>query len=101
MDILRFINDRVGRITGAMKLAPGCMPSVTREPHNWGGALECELAFRCELAMPYNEFLDLMYSTGYTDRPWFKDRFRISAGVFLLSEPISYQQRSSRWHKEE
>jgi hypothetical protein len=59
VDVLRFIVDNVGGITGGMKIAAmaECF-GMECAPHNWGDTLDHAVHFHCELAMPNNVFFE-------------------------------------------
>ena len=77
-DVVRFIVDNVGGITGGMKVArlAECF-SMECQPHNWGTTLDHAVHFHCELAMPNCVWFEMTQPQGITDRPYFKDRIRI------------------------
>jgi L-alanine-DL-glutamate epimerase-like enolase superfamily enzyme len=77
-DVVRFIVDNVGGITGGMKVArlAECF-SMECQPHNWGTTLDHAVHFHCELAMPNNIWFEMTQPQGITDRPYFKDQIRI------------------------
>ena len=77
-DVVRFIVDNIGGITGGMKvgLLAECF-GMECQPHNWGTALDHAVHFHCELAMPNNIWFEMTQPEGITDQPFFKDRIRI------------------------
>jgi L-alanine-DL-glutamate epimerase-like enolase superfamily enzyme len=77
-DVVRFVVDNIGGITGGMKVArlAECF-GMECQPHNWGTALDHAVHFHCELAMPNNVWFEMTQPQGITDRPYFKDRIRI------------------------
>jgi len=77
-DVVRFIVDNVGGITGGMKVArlAECF-GMECQPHNWGTTLDHAVHFHCELAMPNCIWFEMTQPQGITDRPYFKDRMRI------------------------
>jgi L-alanine-DL-glutamate epimerase-like enolase superfamily enzyme len=77
-DVVRFIVDNIGGITGGMKVArlAECF-GMECQPHNWGTALDHAVHFHCELAMPNNMWFEMTQPQGITDRPYFKDQIRI------------------------
>jgi len=77
-DVVRFIVDNIGGITGGMKVArlAECF-GMECQPHNWGTALDHAVHFHCELAMPNNVWFEMTQPQGSTDRPYFKDQIRI------------------------
>ena len=77
-DVVRFVVDNIGGITGGMKVArlAECF-GMECQPHNWGTALDHAVHFHCELAMPNNIWFEMTQPQGITDRPYFKDQIRI------------------------
>jgi L-alanine-DL-glutamate epimerase-like enolase superfamily enzyme len=77
-DVVRFVVDNIGGITGGMKVArlAECF-GMECQPHNWGTALDHAVHFHCELAMPNNIWFEMTQPQGSTDRPYFKDQIRI------------------------
>jgi L-alanine-DL-glutamate epimerase-like enolase superfamily enzyme len=77
-DVVRFVVDNIGGITGGMKVArlAECF-SMECQPHNWGTALDHAVHFHCELAMPNCIWFEMTQPQGITDRPYFKDQIRI------------------------
>ena len=77
-DVVRFVVDNIGGITGGMKVArlAECF-GMECQPHNWGTALDHAVHFHCELAMPNNVWFEMTQPQGITDRPYFKDQIRI------------------------
>jgi L-alanine-DL-glutamate epimerase-like enolase superfamily enzyme len=90
VDVVRFIVDNVGGITGGMKIAhlAECC-GMECAPHNWGDTLEQAVHFHCELAMPNNLFYEMTIPQGIFDPPYIKDPARISADgyVYAPSKP--------------
>jgi len=83
-DVVRFIVDNIGGITGGMKVArmAECF-GMECQPHNWGTALDHAVHFHCELAMPNNIWFEMTQPQGSTDRPYFKDHIRIDAEGYV------------------
>ena len=83
-DVVRFVVDNIGGITGGMKVArlAECF-GMECQPHNWGTALDHAVHFHCELAMPNCVWFEMTQPQGITDRPYFKDRIRIDKGGFV------------------
>jgi len=79
LDVVRFITDNVGGITGGMKVArlAECF-GMECAPHNWGDLFDHAVHFHCELAMPNNVWFEMTAPQGSSDRPYFKDRIRIA-----------------------
>ena len=86
VDVLRFIVDNVGGITGGMKvaaLAECC--GLECAPHNWGDTLDHAVHFHCELAMPNNVFFEMTVPQGSYERPYMKDRIRIAKDGYVYA----------------
>jgi L-alanine-DL-glutamate epimerase-like enolase superfamily enzyme len=83
-DVVRFIVDNIGGITGGMKVArlAECF-GMECQPHNWGTALDHAVHFHCELAMPNNIWFEMTQPQGITDRPYFKDQIRIDKDGYV------------------
>lgn len=79
VDVVRFIVDNVGGITGGMKIArlAECF-GMECAPHNWGNVFDHAVHFHCELAMPNNLWFEMTVPQGTGDRPYMKDRIRIA-----------------------
>jgi L-alanine-DL-glutamate epimerase-like enolase superfamily enzyme len=79
VDVVRFIVDNVGGITGGMKIARLAeLFGMECAPHNWGEAFDHAVHFHCELAMPNNVWFEMTVPQGSGDRPYMKDKIRIS-----------------------
>jgi L-alanine-DL-glutamate epimerase-like enolase superfamily enzyme len=83
-DIVRFIVDNIGGISGGMKVArlAECF-GMECQPHNWGTALDHAVHFHCELAMPNNVWFEMTQPQGITDQPYFKDKIRIDKDGYV------------------
>ncbi|MBS1877648.1 MAG: mandelate racemase/muconate lactonizing enzyme family protein [Acidobacteria bacterium] len=84
VDVVRFIVDNVGGITGGMKIAAmaECF-GLECAPHNWGDTLDHAVHFHCELAMPNDVWFEMTIPQGVYDHPWMKDRIRVAADGFV------------------
>jgi L-alanine-DL-glutamate epimerase-like enolase superfamily enzyme len=80
VDVVRFIVDNVGGITGGMKVAAlaECF-GLECAPHNWGETLDHAVHFHCELAMPNNVWFEMTVPQGVYDHPWMKDKIRVAS----------------------
>ncbi len=83
-DVVRFVVDNIGGITGGMKVArlAECF-GMECQPHNWGSALDHAVHFHCELAMPNCIWFEMTQPQGITDQPYFKDRIRIDKDGYV------------------
>jgi L-alanine-DL-glutamate epimerase-like enolase superfamily enzyme len=84
VDVVRFIVDNIGGITGGMKVAAmaECF-GLECAPHNWGDALDHAVHFHCELAMPNNVWFEMTVPQGSSDRPYVKDKIRIDKDGYV------------------
>lgn len=83
-DVVRFIVDNIGGITGGMKVArlAECF-GMECQPHNWGTALDHAVHFHCEMAMPNCVWFEMTQPQGITDQPFFKDKIRIDKDGYV------------------
>ena len=90
VDVVRFIVDNVGGITGGMKVAAlaECF-GLECAPHNWGDTLDHAVHFHCELAMPNNVWFEMTVPQGTLEQPYMKDRIRVAQDgyVYAPSKP--------------
>jgi len=86
VDVVRFIVDNVGGITGGMKIAnlAECF-GLECAPHNWGDTLEQAVHFHCELAMPNSTFFEMTIPQGYYDPPYLKDRIQVAPDGYVYA----------------
>jgi L-alanine-DL-glutamate epimerase-like enolase superfamily enzyme len=86
VDVVRFIVDNVGGITGGMKIArlAECF-SLECAPHNWGETLDHAVHFHCELAMPNNVWFEMTVPQGSGDRPYMKDTIRVAKDGYVYA----------------
>ncbi len=84
VDVVRFIVDNVGGITGGMKIAnlAECF-GMECAPHNWGDTLDHAVHFHCELAMPNNVWFEMTVPQGVYSSPYMKDQIRIAADGYV------------------
>jgi L-alanine-DL-glutamate epimerase-like enolase superfamily enzyme len=85
-DVVRFIVDNVGGITGGMKLAAmsECF-GMECAPHNWGDTLDHAVHFHCELAMPNNLWFEMTVPQGVYDAPYMKDHIRVAEDGYVYA----------------
>ena len=86
VDVVRFIVDNVGGITGGMKIAAlaECF-GMECAPHNWGDTLDHAVHFHCELAMPNNAFFEMTVPQGVLERSYMKVRIRIAQDGYVYA----------------
>ena len=84
LDVVRFIVDNVGGITGGMKIARLAeLFGMECAPHNWGEAFDHAVHFHCELAMPNNVWFEMTVPQGSSDRPYVKEKFRVATDGYV------------------
>jgi L-alanine-DL-glutamate epimerase-like enolase superfamily enzyme len=85
-DVVRFVVDNVGGITGGLKLAhmAECF-EMECAPHNWGEVFDHAVHFHLELAMPNNLWFEMTAPQGSADRPYMKDKFRIQPDGYVYA----------------
>jgi L-alanine-DL-glutamate epimerase-like enolase superfamily enzyme len=84
LDVVRYIVDNVGGITGGMKVARLAETfGLDCAPHNWGDAFDHAVHFHCELAMPNNTWFELTQPQTASDRPYILDKIRIDKDGYV------------------
>jgi L-alanine-DL-glutamate epimerase-like enolase superfamily enzyme len=84
-DVLRFVTDNVGGITGGMKIArlAECC-GMECSPHGVGGEMYQAAHLHCELAMPNSAFIEVPWPQGARDQQsYLKDRIRVAADGYV------------------
>ena len=90
MDVVRFIVDNVGGITGGMKIARLAeLFGMECAPHNWGNGFDHAVHFHCELAMPNNLWFEMTVPQGSSDLPYVKDKFRVAQDGYVYASAKS------------
>ena len=84
VDVLRFIVDNVGGITGGMKIAhlAECNGMMV-EPHNWGDTFDHAVHFHCELAIHNGDFFEMKVPQGLGDSVYVKDLIRVEKDGYV------------------
>jgi L-alanine-DL-glutamate epimerase-like enolase superfamily enzyme len=86
VEVVRFVVDHVGGITGGMKIANLAECSgLECTPHNWGDTLEQAVHFHCELAMPNSTFFEMTIPQSYYDPPYLKDRIQVAPDGYVYA----------------
>jgi L-alanine-DL-glutamate epimerase-like enolase superfamily enzyme len=83
---VRLIADNVGGLSGSMRV--GLLADahgLECAPHNWGNVLDLALHFHLELALPNVNWFEMPFPAEYTDRPYFKYKFRIDEQGYVLA----------------
>jgi D-galactarolactone cycloisomerase len=97
---VRLIADNVGGISGSMRV--GLLADahgLECAPHNWGNVLDLALHFHLELALPNVYWFEMPFPAEFTDRPYFKYKFRIDSDGYVpapteagLGYPIDHNE---------
>jgi L-alanine-DL-glutamate epimerase-like enolase superfamily enzyme len=81
---VRCIIDNVGGISGGMRV--GLLADahgLEAAPHNWGNEFDLIVAFHLELALPNAYWFEMPFPAEYTDRPYFKYKFRAGQDGYI------------------
>ncbi len=84
LDIVRFIADNIGGITGGLRvcqLADAFNMEV--QPHNWGNVMDLAVHFQLELASNNSNWFEMPWPPEYADRVYHKDKFRIDKEGYI------------------
>lgn len=74
---VRPIADNCGGLSGSMRVGLlGDANGLECEPHNWGNEFDLMVAFHVELALPNSYWFEMPFPAEYSDRPYFKYKFR-------------------------
>ena len=78
LDIVRFIADNIGGITGGLRVCQLAEAfGMECQPHNWGNVMDLAVHFQLELAANNNYWFEMPWPMEYVDRPYHKDTFRV------------------------
>jgi L-alanine-DL-glutamate epimerase-like enolase superfamily enzyme len=78
LDIVRFIADNIGGITGGIRVCQLAEAfGMECQPHNWGNVMDLAVHFQLELAANNNYWFEMPWPMEYVDRPYHKDTFRV------------------------
>ena len=93
VDVVRFIVDNIGGITGGMKvshMAECCGLEVV--PHNWGTIFDHAVHFHCELAAPNSPFFEMTQqtrdgksATTVVSSPYIKDSITVAEDGYVYA----------------
>jgi L-alanine-DL-glutamate epimerase-like enolase superfamily enzyme len=86
LSVVRLIADNVGGISGSMRV--GLLADahgLECAPHNWGNVLDLAVHFHVELALPNAFWFEMPFPAEYTDRSYFKHKFRIDSEGYVLA----------------
>ena len=84
LDIVRFIADNIGGITGGIQVCHMAEAfGLECQPHNWGNVMDLAVHFQLELACNNNYWFEMPWPTEYPDRVYHKDKFRVDKEGFI------------------
>ena len=84
LDIVRFIADNIGGITGGMRVCQlAAAFGLECQPHNWGNAMDLAVHFQLELAASTNYWFEMPWPMEYADRVYHKDKIRIDQDGYV------------------
>jgi D-galactarolactone cycloisomerase len=84
LDIVRFIADNIGGITGGMRVCQlAAAFGMECQPHNWGNPMDLAVHFQLELAADNNYWFEMPWPMEYVDRVYHKDKFRVDKDGYV------------------
>jgi L-alanine-DL-glutamate epimerase-like enolase superfamily enzyme len=84
LDIVRFIADNIGGITGGMRVCQLAEAfNMECQPHNWGNVMDLAVHFQLELAANNNYWFEMPWPMEYVDRVYHKDKFRVDKDGYV------------------
>ncbi len=84
LDIVRFIADNIGGITGGMRICQLAEAfGMECQPHNWGNPMDLAVHFQLELAASNNYWFEMPWPMEYVDRVYHKDKFRVDRDGYV------------------
>jgi L-alanine-DL-glutamate epimerase-like enolase superfamily enzyme len=84
LDIVRFIADNIGGITGGMRVCQlAAAFGMECQPHNWGNVMDLAVHFQLELASDNSNWFEMPWPMEYSDRVYHKDKFRIDQDGYV------------------
>jgi L-alanine-DL-glutamate epimerase-like enolase superfamily enzyme len=89
LDIVRFIADNIGGITGGMRVCQlAAAFGLECQPHNWGNVMDLAVHFQLELAASTNYWFEMPWPMEFADRVYHQDRFRVDKDGYV-NEPAA------------
>ncbi len=86
LDIVRFIADNIGGITGGIRVCQLAEAfGMECQPHNWGNVMDLAVHFQLELAAKNSNWFEMPWPMEYSDRAYHKDKFRIDKDGYVLA----------------
>jgi L-alanine-DL-glutamate epimerase-like enolase superfamily enzyme len=84
LDIVRFIADNIGGITGGIRICQLAEAfGMEVQPHNWGNVMDLAVHFQLELAAKNSNWFEMPWPMEYSDRAYHKDKFRIDENGYV------------------
>ena len=84
LDIVRFIADNIGGITGGIRVCQLAEAfGMECQPHNWGNVMDLAVHFQLELAAKNSNWFEMPWPMEYSDRAYHKDKFRIDKDGYV------------------
>jgi len=84
LDIVRFIADNIGGITGGIRVCQLAADfGMECQPHNWGNVMDLAVHFQLELASNNNYWFEIPWPMEYADRVYHKDKFRVDQDGYI------------------
>ena len=86
LDIVRFIADNIGGITGGLRVCQlAAAFGMEVQPHNWGNVMDLAVHFQLELASNNSNWFEMPWPMEYSDRAYHKDKFRIDQEGYVVA----------------
>jgi L-alanine-DL-glutamate epimerase-like enolase superfamily enzyme len=86
LDIVRFIADNIGGITGGLRVCQlAAAFGMEVQPHNWGNVMDLAVHFQLELASNNSNWFEMPWPMEYSDRAYHKDKFRIDQEGYVIA----------------
>ena len=84
LDIVRFIADNIGGITGGMRVCQLAQAfGMECQPHNWGNVTDLAVHFQLELAASNSYWFEMPWPMEFSDRVYHKDKFRVGQDGYV------------------
>jgi L-alanine-DL-glutamate epimerase-like enolase superfamily enzyme len=84
LDIVRFIADNIGGITGGLRVCQlAAAFGMECQPHNWGNVMDLAVHFQLELASNNSNWFEMPWPMEYADRVYHKDKFRVDEDGYI------------------
>ena len=84
LDIVRFIADNIGGITGGLRVCQlAAAFGMEVQPHNWGNVMDLAVHFQLELAASTNYWFEMPWPMEFADRVYHQDKFRVDKDGYV------------------